>query len=488
MNLKLTTLRAFALAVTLAAAAVVVEAQNVDPAVPGRAIIRVQEGASVVDAIAYIEQLCDSDLLCDATFDVMDVTLADRRLYLLSYLPSTAQVEGVLEGLAGDPANTTSDWGEQLYRDHDPESNTGSIWFFTGQGGDFFDGQYGADVIGVGSTQLSTTGQGMVVAVLDTGIDETHPLLLGSVAPGGFNFIDNNTITADPPIGHGTFVAGLIHLVAPDAMLLPVVVLNSDGIGDLWGLTRGLFHAIEQEVDVINLSLGSTYNSEAVGVALDEAKNLGIIVVAAGGNQNAGEAFEEFPAAQSNAFGVAAVDHVGVKWDEEIDQGSNYHSDFFISAPGASLQLSPDEYDPAATIYSTLPGGGYGAWEGTSMSTAFVSGGAALVLSQLSGVPRTEALVDALECRLASTVDRFETCVPPFCRPWDGNLGAGRLNLVSAVLLGDSDLDGVIGIVDFLALIEAWGPADGAAPCLVDLNADGIVGIQDLLILLLNWS
>jgi subtilisin family serine protease len=147
------------------------------------------------------------------------------------------------------------------------------------------------------------------------------------------------------------------------------------------------------------------------------------------------------------------------------------------------LPGGPDGFDPTGTIYSALPGGDYGIWEGTSMSTAFVSGGVALVLSQLSGAPRGEALIDTVECRLTSTVEPSDPAFPDL-------LGAGVLNVGNAanMLLGDVDLDGTVGIVDFLALLAAWGAADGALACTVDLNGDGDVGIQDMLILLFNWS
>ena len=465
-----------------------------DAAVPGRAVVRVPAGAPIGAAIADLQAR-----LPGVTFTVADAALADRGLYLLNFDPPTPvdPVELVLESLAGDPDNLTSEWGEVLYLGHDPEGHTGSVWFFTTGGAPSVANQYAGATLALAVAQQRATGAGVVVAVLDTGIDAAHPLLVDSVTPGGFNFIDDSDVTLDvgdgldndgdqvidESVGHGTFVAGLIHFVAPGAQLLPVVVLDSDGRGDSWLFAKGLFYAIDQGVEVINLSLGTTYNSDAVGDALDEAKHLGIVVVAAGGNQNAGEEFEEFPAARSNGLGVAAVDDQDVKADF-----SNYNSRFFISAPGANgiigaLPLALDDY---------------GDWSGTSFATAFASGTAALIRAQHPDWPLPsmvpEDIVEEIKKVIAdSAVDIYNPLnKPPQNQEFVGQLGVGRLDAGAAVLAavqigaGDIDADGVIGIVDFLALLEAWGPCVGV--CRADLDGDGIVGLTDFLTLLANWG
>ena len=270
------------------------------------------------------------------------------------------------------------------------------------------------------------------------------------------------------------------------------MVLDSDGIGDLWLLTRGIYHAIDRGVEVINLSLGSTYNSDAVEAAIEEARGLGIVVTAAGGNNNAGEEFEEFPASQSsNVTGVSAVDSLGfLKWDN-----SNYHFNFFISAPGASIEDvgAPEGFNPALTIYGAVPGGDYGIWEGTSFATAFVSGAAALVRAQHPEWPTVEMepgdIVDEIETVLAdSSVGIYE---PPNNQDYLEQLGAGRLDTAAATMLGpiapplgDLDGDGTVGIIDLLALLDAWGQVHSSA----DLDGDGVVGITDFLMVLANWG
>ncbi|MCH6591064.1 MAG: S8 family serine peptidase, partial [Proteobacteria bacterium] len=222
----------------------------------------------------------------------------------------------------------------------------------------------------------------------------------------------------------------------------------------------------------------------------------GIVVLAAGGNQNVGESseFEEYPAwlepgvepwdwtcdlvEQGCKLGVAAVDDADVKWTS-----SNYHPEFFISAPGANgiigaLPLALDDY---------------GDWSGTSFATAFASGTAALIRAQHPDWPLPsmipEDIVEEIKKVIADSADLIHIssdCTPePSC---EGLLGEGRVNAGAAALIGAGDInaDGAIGIVDLLALLAEWGPCLGV--CRPDLDAAGFVTITDFLTLLSNWG
>src|SRR5262249_34715453 len=135
-----------------------------------------------------------------------------------------------------------------------------------------FDNQYFTTLLGMPSAQQSSRGAGVMVAVLDTGVDASHETLTGHVLTNGYNFVTNSTVTTDAGdqidndgdqlvdemTGHGTYVAGLIALTAPDAKILPVVVLDSEGNGDAFGVAQGMFYALDAGADVLNMSLGST--------------------------------------------------------------------------------------------------------------------------------------------------------------------------------------------------------------------------------------
>jgi hypothetical protein len=454
-------------------------AQVEDPVIAGKAVVRVNPGYSIGAAIAEL-----SAAAAPAVFTVGDPGLSMRRLYLVEFSPPCDEpldlclIKQVLE--QPSPAR---EWGELLYAGHDPEGRTGSVWFYVdGTGESFYSGQFAGPGLGLPAAQQVSTGAGTVVAVLDTGIDATHPALAGAIKAGGFNFIDGSGNTGDPVNGHGTFVAGLIRFVAPDAALLPVVVLDAQGAGNAWGLACGLFYAIDQGVDVINMSLGSTYESNAVQVALDEAGSRGIAVVAAGGNQGVEEP-EEFPAAEDGAIGVATVDHLGVK-----APFSNYNEKFFISAPGTTL-APPGGLDPAHTVFSTLPGGQYGYYDagGTSLSTAFVSGAVALLRAQQPGLPADASGLDRIRCMM----ERSAASIDAQNQAYEGMLGVGGLDVGRAVQMsaGDVDADGTIGIEDFLSLLKSWGECSGPpAWCAADLDCNGTVGIADFLRLLQNWD
>src|SRR5205823_5202141 len=135
--------------------------------------------------------------------------------------------------------------------------------------------------------------------IIDTGCDLNHPDLFRSIV-GGWDFVDNDASPTDvkdnidndrngaidEAFGHGTHVAGIIHLVAPDAQLLIVRVLDADGRGNMVDVAAGIRWAVNQGAKVINLSLGSsTHSGDALEHALDEAVTRGVVVVAAAGNQ-----------------------------------------------------------------------------------------------------------------------------------------------------------------------------------------------------------
>ena len=383
-------------------------------------------------------------------------------------------------------------WMELDYLGQVPGGGTGSIFVDGLTDDQVVSLQYARDRIGLPPAAARADGRGTVVAVLDTGIDAQHPVFAGAIVPGGFDFVtgtadvsDRNDGsdsdgdgTANELVGHGTFVASMVRFVAPGARILPVRVLDGDGNGRLWTLARGIVHAVDRGVEVINVSIVSDYDSAAVEAAINEATALGIVVVASSGNCSGTERL--FPAAKSNVLGVAATDRLDRKAGF-----SNYGDDIDLAAPGASPLVGMP--DPATSILGALPGGRWGAGSGTSFAAPLVAGVAALVRAQHPEWLPDETTQFAIEQAILLACDDLSASDPNF----GGQLGAGRLDAGAAVLAGpvqpaEGDLngDGWIDGADFGIMLAQWGFAHSSA----DLNGDGVVDGADLGRLLTRWN
>lgn len=206
------------------------------------------------------------------------------------------------------------------------------------------------------------TGQGTIVAVIDTGIDLYHPVFQGKLTTG-YDFVDNDStpqeVAGGPGSGHGTHVAGIINLTAPQTKIMPIRVLNSQGIGYYFDVIAGIIYAVDHGADVINLSLSGPDDDPFLREAIDYAGDHGVVVVVAASAYDI-----RYPAFYDNVISVGATDeqdHVAEFSDFRAGQVS-------VFAPGIS-------------IYSTYYNHGYASWTGTSMATPFVAGEAALLLS-----------------------------------------------------------------------------------------------------------
>ena len=217
------------------------------------------------------------------------------------------------------------------------------------------------------------TGSGVKVAILDTGIDASHPDL--NVA-GGASFVSGEPNALTDGNGHGTHVAGTVAAlnnsvgvlgVAYDVDLYAVKVLGSDGSGTLAGIAQGIEWSIANGMDVINMSLGGSTGSSTLKQASDNAYNSGIVVVAAAGNSG-------------NFFGLINTIGYPARYDSVIAVGAvdanNNRASF--SSVGNELEVMA----PGVSILSTLPGNTYGSLNGTSMASPHVAGAAALMLAK----------------------------------------------------------------------------------------------------------
>lgn len=216
-------------------------------------------------------------------------------------------------------------------------------------------------------------GQGVKIAVLDTGIDPTHPELTNCYR-GGINLV---TPELPAPLddswnGHGTHVAGILAAagngsgvvgVAPAAGLYAVKVVDGSGYGTVSDLVAGLEWVAANRMDIANISLGTSSPSLALEAACRATSQAGTLLVAAAGNTGNTGGAVLYPAAYGEVLAVSATAR-----DDSV---------IWISATGPQIELAA----PGADIRSTVPGGGYAVLTGTSQAAPHVAGVAALLLA-----------------------------------------------------------------------------------------------------------
>lgn len=232
-------------------------------------------------------------------------------------------------------------------------------------------GTWGLDSVRAAEARrLASASPEILVAVIDTGIDASHPDLKGAISgDAGWDFVLNDRDLTDRH-GHGTHIAGIIHQIAPNAKLLPVKYYDplypkEDPVA---ATIRAFNYAIDQGAQIINYSGGGAVPSGAELAAMKRARDKGILVVAAAGNERNNSDFKKYYPADyglSNILSVTAHDR-----ESQVLPSSNYgRQTVHLAAPGKDIE-------------SSLPGGQRGNLTGTSQATAFVTGAAALFWSQ----------------------------------------------------------------------------------------------------------
>ncbi|MFO0813902.1 MAG: S8 family serine peptidase [Gemmatales bacterium] len=282
----------------------------------------------------------------------------------------------------------------------------------------------------------STTGSGRtIVAVIDTGVDYTHPDLAANMWRNtneiagngidddgngytddyyGYNFVNNNGNPMDQN-GHGTHVAGILGAVGNNGIgvtgvnwnvkIMALRFLDANGKGSTSAALKALNYAVQMGATISNNSWTSPAYDSALEAGIRNAGLAGHIYVAAAGNlgQNA-DTYKLYPGsyALDNVVTVAALESTN-----RLATWSNYGQSVEIAAPGSG-------------IYSTLPGGRYGYMSGTSMATPFVTGAIALVRDQNPSWSAQQVIQ-----RVLSTADNLTTL--------NGKIKGGRLNVGAAV-------------------------------------------------------
>lgn len=232
---------------------------------------------------------------------------------------------------------------------------------------------WGLKTLRVHETWKESQGEGVKVAVLDTGIIH-HPDLKDNIK-GAVNFTSSDRNDYEDRQGHGTHVAGIIAAVnnkfgivgvSPKADLYGVKVLGDNGSGSYQMIADGIDWAIENKMDVISMSLGSNYPSDLLHSAIKKAYDNNITIIAAAGND--GDTYDDDD-----------IDYPG-RYEETIAVGSinKYLKRSWFSSDGKELDIMA----PGQDIYSTYLKDDYAILSGTSMATPFITGVVALMISK----------------------------------------------------------------------------------------------------------
>lgn len=288
--------------------------------------------------------------------------------------------------------------------------------------------------INVAQAWQTSQGEGIIVAVVDTGIDTRHPDLVANLVPG-FNSLDNTNDPTDDN-GHGTHVAGIIGAVAgngigmagvsPKAKIMPIRALGDQG-GSAQSVSAGIQYAVDHGASVINLSLGSTKPSKAIESAIKYALKKGVSVVAAMGNSGDQGNPRQWPASYAGVVAVGATDP-----QDKITPWSDFGEWIAVSAPGYGIWSTFPTYETSLTrLAKQNPGAlppeakiqtNYSALSGTSQATPVVAGIIANMRSVQKGLTRAQ---------IRDQIMKSSRDVGP--AGFDAHYGAGLVDAAAAV-------------------------------------------------------
>jgi subtilisin family serine protease len=267
---------------------------------------------------------------------------------------------------------------------------------------------------------LTTGAASVVIAVIDSGVDTTHPDLSSKLLPG-WNFV-SNTATIVDYVGHGTAVSGTVAAASNNSlgvsgvnwssMIMPLVVVDSNDYASYSNIAAAIQYAADHGARVINLSVGGSSPSSTLQNAVNYAWSKGLVLFASAMNNSTSTPY--YPAACSNVVAVSATDN-----NDNLAGFSNYGSWITLAAPGTN-------------ILTTTVGGGTGYWYGTSFSSPIAAGVAALALA-VNPALTNSALVTLME------QNTDDIGAPGF----DTSFGWGRVNAYKTVTAAQAGLSPV---------------------------------------------
>ena len=310
---------------------------------------------------------------------------------------------------------------------------------------DWYKAQPALVLINAGKALAYSTGRGVVVADINSQVDYSHPALRGHLT-SGYDFVTSKPSGAtalnqssasyldqssasyldqssasyldqssasyldqssasyldglNPAYSHGTLCAGIIAVVAPDAMIMPLRTFDDNGSSDLFMIGKAIRYAVKLGAQVINMSFGTITDSQAISSAVAYAQRENAALAASAGNNNTSN--PQYPAAYSGVATTAATDIQDVK-----ASFSNYGKPVYVDAPGVN-------------IISAFPGNLYAVVNGTSFSAPTIAGTAALLRSQES---------TGVVSRVAAGAINIDVKNPNYAN----QLGYGRIDILKSV-------------------------------------------------------